>query len=47
VEILRNEAADEEAKIALSDNLLPTEKYPPQDPIYWIRTEALKIRKEK
>jgi hypothetical protein len=26
-----NEIADEEAKAALDDNLLATEKYPPQD----------------
>jgi ribonuclease HI len=26
-----SEAADEEAKTAIIDNLLPTEKYPPQD----------------
>jgi hypothetical protein len=34
-----NEIADEEAKNALEDNLLATEKYSPQDLINWIKTE--------
>jgi hypothetical protein len=38
----RNEVLDENAKTALEDNLLPTEKYSPKDLINWIKTEALK-----
>jgi hypothetical protein len=34
-----NEIANEEAKTALKDDLLATEKYPPQDLINWMKTE--------
>jgi ribonuclease HI len=37
-----NEIADEVAKAALEDDLLATEKYPPQDLINWIKTEDKK-----
>jgi ribonuclease HI len=37
-----NEIADEIAKAALEDDLLATEKYPPQDLINWIKTEDKK-----
>jgi ribonuclease HI len=40
-----NEIAEEEAKGALKDDLLSTEKYPPQDLINWIKTEDKKTRK--
>jgi hypothetical protein len=43
----RNEVLDENAKTALEDNLLPIEKYSPKDLIIWIKTEALKTRKQK
>jgi hypothetical protein len=39
-----NEIADEEGKAALEDDILSTEKYPPQDQIDWIKTEDKKIR---
>jgi hypothetical protein len=42
-----NEIADKEAKAALVDDLLATEKYPPQDPINWIKTENKKSKMEK
>jgi hypothetical protein len=42
-----NEIADEDAKSALEDDLLATEKYPPQDLINWIKTEDKKTRKTK
>jgi hypothetical protein len=42
-----NEIADEEAKVALEDDLLSTEKYPPQDLIDWIKTEDDKTRKTR
>jgi ribonuclease HI len=45
--IPENEAANKEAKTALENILLPTEKYPPQDLINWIKTEVIKIRKTK
>jgi hypothetical protein len=44
--IPENEIADEEAKTALEDDLLSTEKYPPQDLIDWIKTEDKKTRKK-
>jgi hypothetical protein len=34
-----SKVADKEAKTALNDRLLPTEKYPPQDFINWIKME--------
>jgi ribonuclease HI len=40
-----NKIADEEAKTALEDYLLFTEKNPPQDLIYWIKTEDKKTTK--
>jgi hypothetical protein len=42
-----NEIEDEDAKSALEDDLLATEKYPPQDLINWIKTEDKKTRKTK
>jgi hypothetical protein len=45
--IPRNEIADEEAKTALEDDLLATEKYSPQNLINWIRTEDKKTRKTR
>jgi hypothetical protein len=42
----KKEAVDAEAKTALEDSLLPTEKYPPQDLINWIKTKTSK-RNEK
>jgi hypothetical protein len=41
-----NETTDEETKTTQENNLLPTEKYPPQDLINLIKTEAIKIRSE-
>jgi hypothetical protein len=38
---------DEEAKAALEDDPLSTEKYPPQDLINWMKTEDKKTRKTK
>jgi hypothetical protein len=45
--IPENEIADEEAKAALVDDLLTTEKYPPPDLIHWIKTEDKKTRKAR
>jgi hypothetical protein len=45
--IPRNEIADEESKAALEDDLLATEKYPPQDLINWIKSENKKTRKTR
>jgi hypothetical protein len=42
-----NEIADEEGKADLENNILSTEKYPPQDLINWIKTEDKKTRKTK
>jgi hypothetical protein len=42
-----NEIANEAAKATLEDDLLATEKYPPQDLINWIKTEDNKIRKTR
>jgi ribonuclease HI len=42
MEIPGNEIADEEAKAALENDLLATEKYPRQDLINWIKTEDRK-----
>jgi hypothetical protein len=44
--IPENKITDEEAKTALEDQLLATEKYPPQDLINWIKTEGKKTRKQ-
>jgi hypothetical protein len=38
---------NEEAKVALEDDLLSTEKYPPQDLFNWIKTEDKKTRKTR
>jgi hypothetical protein len=45
--IPENEIADEEAKTALEDDLLATDKYPPQELINWIKTENKKTRKTR
>jgi ribonuclease HI len=45
--IQRNRIADEEAKAALEDDFLTTEKYPPQDLINGIKTEDKKTRKTR
>jgi hypothetical protein len=42
-----NEIADEKAKASLENNLLATEKYPPQDLITWIKIENMKTRKTR
>jgi hypothetical protein len=47
MEIPGNEIAEEEAKAVLEDDLLATEKYPPQDLINWIKTEDKKTRKAR
>jgi hypothetical protein len=39
-----NKIVDEEAKITLEDDLLATEKYPPQNLINWNKTEDKKKR---
>jgi hypothetical protein len=45
--IPENEIADEEAKTALENDLLATDKYPPQELINWIKTENKKTRKTR
>jgi hypothetical protein len=42
-----NAIPDEETKAAVEDDLLATEKYPPQDLINWIKTEDNKTRKTR
>jgi DNA repair exonuclease SbcCD nuclease subunit len=42
-----NEIADKEVKADLENELLSTEKYPPQDLIIWIKTEDKKTRKTR
>jgi hypothetical protein len=42
-----NEIADEEAKAALENDLLATQKYPPPDLTNWIKTEDKKNKKNK
>jgi hypothetical protein len=42
-----NEIADGEAKAALEDDFLATEKNPPQQLINWIKTEDKKITKTR
>jgi ribonuclease HI len=42
-----SEKANEGVKPALEEDLLATEKYPPQDLIHWLKTEDKKTKKAR